>query len=34
MRNRIEKGKENFCTEDWKYMKLLLETIIFAFNKE
>lgn len=34
MRNRIEKGKENFSTEDWKYMKLLLETIIFAFNKE
>ena len=34
MRNKIERGDEVFKTEEWKNMKKLLETIVFAFNNE
>jgi len=34
MRNKIERGDEVFKTKEWKNMKKLLETIVFAFNNE
>ena len=34
MRNKIEKGNAIFQVGEWKRMKKLLETIVFAFNKE
>lgn len=34
VRNKIEKGDAVFEEEEWKRMKKLLETIVFAFNKE
>ena len=34
IRNKIEKGDEVFKTKEWENMKKLLETIVFAFNKE
>ena len=34
VRNKIERGDLIFKEEEWKRMKKLLETIVFAFNKE
>lgn len=34
VRNKIEKGDTAFLVEEWERMKKLLETIVFAFNKE
>ncbi len=34
MKNRIERGEIAFNSAEWERMKSLLETIVFAFNKE